>query len=63
MSGPFFCISSGATEPIRIQPAINILHIASIPQKTTLYEMMSPVALYDRKTGRNGVLTGIRAWV
>lgn len=31
MSGPFFYISSGATEPIHIQPAINMLHIANIP--------------------------------
>lgn len=54
MSGPFFYISSGATEPIHIQPAINILHIANILQKTTLYEMMSLVAIYDRKTGRMG---------
>lgn len=36
MSGPFFCISSGATESIHIQPAINILHIASLPEKRLL---------------------------
>lgn len=36
MSGPFFYISSGATEPVHIQPAINILHIANLPQKRLL---------------------------
>lgn len=36
MSGPFFCVSSGATESIHIQPAINILHIASLPEKRLL---------------------------
>lgn len=56
MSGPFFYISSGATEPIHTHPAINILHIANIPQKTTLYEMMGLVAIYDRKTGKMGSL-------
>lgn len=56
MSGPFFYISSGDTEPIHSQLAINILHIANILQKTTLYEMMSLVALYDRKTDKMGDL-------
>lgn len=36
MSGPFFYISSGATEPVHIQLAINILRIANLPQKGLL---------------------------
>ena len=33
LSGPFFSVSSGATEPIHIQLAVNILHIANLPQE------------------------------